>query len=170
MVQTAVAVISNIEISTLRARAIVLPPKTKVRSEMLRERLRLLVCLASAALLCTGASASAQSLGAAASFAVLGNAGVAAAGGAGTIITGDVGSSPTASITGFPPAVVVSPFGLHPNDAAAIAAQAAAVTLFGSLSTGACTDTPVPQMSGAVFTPGIHCFSSTADLASARAT
>ena len=118
-------------------------------------------------LLCTGASASAQSLGAAASFAVLGNAGVAAAGGAGTIITGDVGSSPAASITGFPPAVVVSPFGLHQNDAAAIAAQAAAVTLFGSLSTGACTDTPVPQMSGAVFTPGIHCFSSTADLAGA---
>jgi hypothetical protein len=38
--------------------------------------------------------------------------------------------------------------------------------LFTALNSGACTDAPGPQMSAAVFGPGIHCFSSTADLAS----
>jgi hypothetical protein len=107
----------------------------------------------------------AQSLGAASSFAVEGAAGVTAAGGAGTVIGGDVGSSPNASITGFPPALVVPPFGVHANDGAAIAAQAADTALYISLGNGACTDTPIPQMSAANFGPGIHCFSSTADLA-----
>jgi len=112
-----------------------------------------------------GSPALAQSVGAASSFAVEGAAGVTAAGGAGTVITGDVGSSPSASITGFPPAVVVPPFGVHANDAAAIAAQAAATALFTTLGAGACTDSPGPQLSGASFGPGIHCFSSAADLA-----
>ena len=107
----------------------------------------------------------AQSLGAASSFAVEGAAGVTAAGGAGTVIGGDVGSSPNASITGFPPALVVPPFGIHANDGAAIAAQGADTALFINLGNGACTDTPIPQMSAANFGPGIHCFSSTADLA-----
>src|SRR5512141_423441 len=93
-----------------------------------------------AALLCASLTAAAQSLGAASSFAVEGFAGVTAAGAAGTVISGDVGSSPSASITGFPPALVVPPFGLHPNDAAAIAAQAADVALFTRLGAGACTD------------------------------
>jgi ice-binding like protein/exosortase sorting signal-containing protein len=117
------------------------------------------------ALLCTVLPAAAQSLGAASSFAVEGFAGVTAAGAAGTVIAGDVGSSPSASITGFPPALVTPPFGLHPNDAAAIAAQAADVALFTSLGAGACADTLLPQMNGANIGPGIHCFSSTADLA-----
>jgi ice-binding like protein len=112
-----------------------------------------------------GAQAQAQSLGAASSFAIQGSAGVTAAGPAGTIVAGDVGASPNASITGFPPAVVLAPFGLHPNDAPAIAAQAADTALFTSLGTGACTDNPTPQMSGANFGPGVHCFATTADLA-----
>src|SRR5512141_3333753 len=102
-----------------------------------------------AALLCFSLPALAQSLGAASTFAVEGFAGVTAAGGAGTIISGDVGSSPSASITGFPPALVAPPFGLHPNDAAAIAAQAADVVLFNTLGAGACADTVGAQMSGA---------------------
>lgn len=110
-------------------------------------------------------TAAAQSAGAAASFAVTGAAGVTAAGGAGTVVNGDVGASPTASITGFPPAVVVPPFALHANDAAAIAAQGAAVALYTTLGAGACTTTPTAQMSGASFGPGVHCFSSAADLA-----
>lgn len=118
-----------------------------------------------AALLCFSLPALAQSLGAASSFAVEGFAGVTAAGAAGTVISGDVGSSPSASITGFPPALVAPPFGLHPNDAAAIAAQAADVSLFTTLGAGACADTVGAQMNGASFGPGIHCFSSTADLA-----
>src|SRR5512141_1219436 len=119
-----------------------------------------------AALLCFSLPALAQSLGAASSFAVEGFAGVTAAGGAGTQISGDVGSSPSASITGFPPAIVVPPWGIHRNDAAAIAAQAAATALFTQLGAGACADNPLPQMSGVTFTPGIHCFTTTADLAS----
>lgn len=117
------------------------------------------------ALLGSSSLALGQSLGAAASFAVVGAAGVTAAGGAGTIVTGDVGASPTPSLTGFPPAVVVPPFGLHANDAAAVAAQAADVALFTALGAGACSDSVLPQMSGVAFTPGIHCFSSSADLA-----
>ena len=119
-----------------------------------------------ATILCAPAMALAQSLGAAGSFAVQGAAGVTAAGGAGTVITGDVGASPTPSITGFPPAIVVLPYGLHSNDAAAIAAQGADVALFTALSSGPCTDTVGAQMSGVNFGPGIHCFSSAADLAS----
>ena len=133
---------------------------------MLRKRLSIVASVGLTALLCSAGSAVAQSLGAASSFAVEGAAGVTAAGGAGTNINGDVGSSPNASITGFPPAIVLSPYGLHANDGAAIAAQGADVALFTALGAGACTDTPVPQMSAASFGPGIHCFSSTADLAS----
>src|SRR5512141_1760555 len=102
-----------------------------------------------AALLCFSLPALAQSLGAASSFAVEGFAGVTASGGAGTVVSGDVGSSPSASITGFPPALVAPPFGLHPNASAAIAAQAADVALFISLGTGACTDNLGAQMNGA---------------------
>ena len=118
-----------------------------------------------AALLCGALPALAQSLGAASTFAVEGFAGVTAAGGAGTLVAGDVGSSPSASITGFPPALVAPPFGLHPNDAAAIAAQAADIALFTTLGNGACTDNLGAQMNGANIGPGIHCFASTADLA-----
>ncbi|MDQ2943668.1 MAG: ice-binding family protein [Candidatus Dormibacteraeota bacterium] len=132
---------------------------------MLRKRLNLVASVGLTALLCSSSPALAQSLGAASSFADEGAAGVTAAGGAGTVITGDVGSSPSASITGFPPALVAPPFGLHANDAAAIAAQGADVALFTALGAGACTDNPGAQMSGVSFGPGIHCFASTADLA-----
>lgn len=117
------------------------------------------------ALLGFASPAVAQSLGAATSFAIEATAGVTAAGGAGTVITGDVGTSPSASITGFPPALVVAPFGLHANDAAAIASGAAVTALYTELNLGTCTTTPGAQMAAINFTPGIHCFSSSADLA-----
>ena len=132
---------------------------------MLCRRLSLVTSVGLTALFSSPMPALSQSLGAAASFAIVGSAGVTAAGGVGTVVNGDVGSSPNASITGFPPATVLPPFGLHPNDAAAIAAQAADVALFTALGAGACADTPLPQMSGANFGPGIHCFTTTADLA-----
>jgi len=43
-----------------------------------------------------GLAQTAPSLGAAASFSVLGNSGVTGSTGAGTVVNGDVGSSPTA--------------------------------------------------------------------------
>src|SRR5580765_180619 len=101
--------------------------------------LKRLGCVASVGLavfVWSSAPARAQGVGAAASFAVEGFSGVTAAGGAGTVITGDVGSSPSASITGFPPAVVALPFGLHFNDGPAIAAQSADVALFTALGNG----------------------------------
>jgi hypothetical protein len=131
----------------------------------MRARSMTLACAGMLALVSAPLASFAQSLGAASTFAVEGFAGVTAAGGAGTVVSGDVGSSPSASITGFPPALVAPPFGLHPNDAAAIAAQAADVALFTALGTGACTDNLGAQMNGANIGPGIHCFSSTADLA-----
>lgn len=129
------------------------------------QRSTAVACVVMATLLGSPSNGLAQSAGAASSFAVTGAAGVTAAGGAGTVITGDVGSAPSASITGFPPALVVAPFSVHANDAAAIAAQAAAVSLFTALGSAACTTTPGAQMAAASFGPGIHCFSSTADLA-----
>jgi hypothetical protein len=130
---------------------------------MFRERLSLVASVGLGTLLCGASPAFSQSLGAASSFAIGGSAGVTA-GGAGATVTGDVGSSPNGSITGFPPAVVVAPFGLHGNDAAAIAAQSAASSLFTALGAGACTSNPAPQLSGASFGPGIYCLGA-ADLA-----
>jgi hypothetical protein len=118
-----------------------------------------------AALLFGVTPAVAQTLGAASSFAIEATAGVTAAGGAGTVVTGDVGTSPSASITGFPPAIVTPPYGLHPNDTAAINARAAVTALYTELGNGVCTSAPGGQMAAINFGPGIHCFTSTADLA-----
>jgi type VI secretion system secreted protein VgrG len=107
-----------------------------------------------AALLCNPSPAWAQSLGSASSFAVLGGSAVTAAGSA--TITGDVGVSPGTSITGFPPATVVSPFNIHNNDGAAIAAQSATGTLYTSLLSGACTALGSDQLNGQNLGPGCH--------------
>lgn len=131
---------------------------------MLFPRLRVVVGIALVAA-CLPSAARAQTLGASQSFAIVGAAGVTAAGGVGTVITGNVGSSPNTSITGFPPALVASPYGIHRNDSAAIAAKSADIQLYNELGAGSCTDNPVAQMSGANFGPGVHCFASTADLA-----
>jgi len=88
-----------------------------------------------AALLFCGASpASAQAVGAAQSFAILGGTAVTAAPPLSTI-NGDVGIAPAAAtfITGFPAnATVTPPFVNHGNDGVSIAARAATLTLFNS--------------------------------------
>jgi hypothetical protein len=120
-----------------------------------------------AALLCAVTPAAAQTLGDAASFAIHATTGVTAAGAA--TINGDVGISPNGSesITGFPPAIVTPPFGIHANDGLAISARGAVTALQTELGTnGACTNNLAgEQMAGMTFGPGIHCFPSTADLA-----
>jgi hypothetical protein len=113
-----------------------------------------------------GASpASAQSLGAAQSFAIVGGSAVTA-GGTGSVIDGNVGVSPGTSITGFPAeATIVPPFSTHPNDAAAIMAQASTTALYTALGTGVAT--PIgAELAGANLGPGIYSFSTAADLAS----
>jgi hypothetical protein len=116
-------------------------------------------------LLCGTSPVLAQSTGAAQSFAVLGGTTVTA-GGTGTVITGDVGVSPGTSITGFPgSAVVVTPFGTHANDGAAIAAQSSATALYTSLAmTGGATPLGA-ELGGVPLGPGVYSFSSTANIA-----
>jgi hypothetical protein len=84
--------------------------------------------------------ASAQSLGSAATFAILGGSAVNA-NGTGSVINGDVGVSPGTSITGFPAsATVVPPFTTHANDGPAIAAQTSVTALYTFLAgAGPCT-------------------------------
>ncbi len=136
---------------------------------MTRSSLHLMAGLGFVSLICVASPASAQSLGAAQSFAVVGGTAVTAAG-TGTSITGDVGVSPGTSITGFPAqATVVPPFGTHANDAAAIAAQGSVTALYTSLAgTGGATAIGA-ELGGVMLGPGIYSFTSTANIASGTA-
>lgn len=109
--------------------------------------------------------ASAQSLGSAQSYAVLGGSSVTA-NGTGTTINGDVGVSPGTSIAGFPAAATVAlPFGVHNNDGPAVAAQSSGTALYGVLAgAGPCAPL-VAQLDGVTLVPGTYCFASTADIA-----
>jgi hypothetical protein len=119
-----------------------------------------------AAIICSPSRASAQSVGAAQSFAVLGGSTVTAAG-TGSTINGDVGVSPGTSITGFPfAATIVSPYGLHVNDGAAINAQTATTALYTSLAgTGGATSVG-PELGGLTLIPGTYSISGAANIAS----
>src|SRR5450830_1170177 len=87
-----------------------------------------LICFA---LMARASPASAQVLGAAQSFAVLGGSSVSFAG-TGNVITGDVGVATGTSITGS--YTVTPPFGTHNDDGAAIAAQTSTTALYVSLT------------------------------------
>lgn len=119
-----------------------------------------------ATLLLAPALASAQSLGAAESYAIVGGS-AATADGTGSSVDGDVGVSPGTALTGFDgsAATIVAPFGAHANDGPAIAAQASV----GSLSTflsGVSPCSPLAaQLDGVTLSPGVYCFGSSADLA-----
>jgi Ice-binding-like/Putative Ig domain len=135
---------------------------------MMRNSLHLAASAGLAALLCGASPASAQSLGAAASFAVLGGTAVTAAGGAGTVINGDVGVAPQTSITGFPPAAIVPPFMNQGDDAAAIAAQGSATALYTALA-GMGPATPISaELGGTSLVPGIYSIGA-ADIAAGTA-
>jgi hypothetical protein len=141
----------------------------EVNRQMKRNCLHLVAALGLVSLVCGASPASAQSLGAAQSFAVVGGSAVTAAG-TGSFITGDVGVSPGTSITGFPAqATVVPPFGTHANDAAAIAAQASVTALYTTLAgTGGATAIGA-ELGGVTLGPGTYSFTSTADIASGEA-
>jgi hypothetical protein len=112
-----------------------------------------------------GGIASAQSPGAAQSFAVLGGSSVTVAG-TGSLITGDVGVSPGTSITGIPGGgTVVPPFSTHNNDGPAIAAQGATGALYTTLATMGGATVLGPELGGTLVTPGVWSFSSTANIA-----
>jgi hypothetical protein len=106
-------------------------------------------------------AATAPTLGAASSFAVLGatpdvnNTGP-------TLVTGDLGVSPAAAVIGFPPGIVTGT--IHAADAAAADAQSANTTAYGALAGQACNTTfPAPtDLAGMTLVPGVYCFASSA--------
>ncbi|MGK0261831.1 MAG: hypothetical protein ACI8UD_000468 [Planctomycetota bacterium] len=124
--------------------------------------------LTSVALLCGTSSAwaqSAPSLGSSHSFALLGGSTVTVAA-IGTMITGDVGTSPGTSITGIPAGgTVVAPFATHSADSEAVAAQAMATAVYTELATTGGATLITAELGGTTLTPGIYCFSSSANIA-----
>ena len=116
-------------------------------------------------LVCEAAPLSAQtapSLGTAQSYAVLGGSTVTNTGP--SVIGGDLGLSPGTSVTGFPPGVV-SGGAIHAADAAALSAQSSLTTAYNSAAGQSCTqDLTGQDLGGKVLTPGVYCFSTSAQL------
>jgi len=107
----------------------------------------------------TTSTASPPSLGAAASFAVLGASTVTCTGA--SAITGDVGVSPGTGITGFnPPCTIVGT--IHPGDDAAAQAHADLGTAYGVLAAALCEHNLTGQdLGGQTLAPGVYCFDTT---------
>nr|ALG05186.1 ice-binding protein [bacterium] len=101
-------------------------------------------------------------LGTAESFAALAGSAVTNTGA--TVVTGDLGVSPGSAVSGFPPGTVVSGT-IHANDATASSAQADITTAYNSLAGQACnTDLTGTDLGGRTLTPGVYCFSTSAQL------
>ena len=107
------------------------------------------------------AVATAPDLGTARSFGVLGYSAVTNTGP--TTVYGSVGVSPGTSITGFPPGVTTG--AIHPNDAVAAGAQVDATAAYNNAAGQACdVDLSGQNLGGLTLTPGVYCFSSSAQL------
>lgn len=122
--------------------------------------------LAAAFFLLTASPVLAQiSLGTAQSFGVLGGSTVTNTGA--TIVNGNVGVSPGSAVTGFPPGVVVGG-AIHSNDAVAMQAQNDLTTAYNNIAATPCTvDLTGQNLGGLTLTPGVYCFSSSAQLTGA---
>lgn len=108
------------------------------------------------------------SLGSAANFSVLGATPNVANTGP-TVVTGDVGVWPAASVTGFPPGIVIGT--IHLGDSAAQQAQTDLTAAYNDAAGRSCPAANnltglVLGSGGTVLTlvPGVYCFSSTAQL------
>jgi hypothetical protein len=111
-------------------------------------------------LLCGPSTAVAQPLS---SFAVLGGSTVTNTN-TPTIVTGNLGVSPGSAVTGFPPGIVVGGT-IHAADAVAGQAQTDLTTLYNNLANASCnTDLTGQNLGGLTLTPGVYCFSSSAQL------
>jgi len=105
------------------------------------------------------------SLGTAQNFGVLGGSAVTNTGA--TSVNGNVGVSPGSSVTGFPPGVVVGG-AIHSNDAVAMQAQNDLTTAYNNIASTPCTvDLTGQNLGGLTLTPGVYCFSTSAQLTGA---
>jgi hypothetical protein len=126
------------------------------------------VCLplfAVALLLATNPLTAQISLGTATNFGVLGGSTVTNTGA--TTVNGNVGVSPGSAVTGFPPGVVVGG-AIHSNDAVAMQAQNDLTVAYNNIAATPCTvDLTGQNLGGLTLTPGVYCFSSSAQLTGA---
>src|SRR3954447_8868582 len=135
-------------------------------SLMIRSRIGRLIAAALTTLFVGEAlPASAQTappLGTAQSYAVLAGSTVTNTGP--SVITGGLGLSPGSAVTGVPPGRV-SGGTIHAADAAALSAQSSLTTAYNSAAGQSCMlDLSGQDLGGQVLTPGVYCFSSSAQL------
>lgn len=124
--------------------------------------LRLLASLAFVIFLYAAPGLAQTSLGTAQNFAVLGGSTVTNTGP--TTINGDLGVSPGSAVTGFPPGTVTGGT-IHAADAVAAQAQNDVTTAYNALAGTACNVNLTGQdLGGLTLTPGVYCFSSSAQL------
>jgi len=97
------------------------------------------------------------------SFAVLGGSAVTNTA-TPTIVNGNLGVSPGSAVTGFPPGIVTGGT-IHAADAVAAQAQSDLTTTYVNLASEACgTDLTGQDLGGKTLTPGVYCFSTSAQL------
>lgn len=130
----------------------------------MRKKMRWFVSVPLAAIVLFASAASAQSLGSAQNFAVLGATTVTNTGA--SVVTGDLGVSPGTSITGFPPGVVVGGT-INAGNMRAATAQADAHLAYAALKALPCPS--VNNLTGQdlgtlTLPPGVYCFNSSAQL------
>ncbi|MEO6325223.1 MAG: ice-binding family protein, partial [Thermoanaerobaculia bacterium] len=102
------------------------------------------------------------SLGTAQTFGVLALAGVTNTGA--STVNGNVGVSAGTAAIGFPPGIIVGG-ALHNNDAVAMQAQADLTTAYNDIVATPCqVDLTGQNLGGLTLTPGVYCFTSTAQL------
>ena len=101
-------------------------------------------------------AATSPTLGAAASYSVLGGETVTNTGP--TTMSGDLGVSPGSAVTGFPPGIVGPPGTIHKADANAAAAQIGNTAAFTSLDQGCDVTYPgIKDLVGENLVPGVYC-------------
>jgi hypothetical protein len=134
------------------------------------KRKSLLTSLGLAAFLVSASTAFAQiSLGTAQNFGALGGSTVTNTGA--STVNGNVGVSPGSAVTGFPPGIVVGG-AIHSNDAVAMQAQNDVTTAYNNIAATPCDVDLTGQNLGGLtrspsvigLTPGVYCFSSSAQL------
>jgi hypothetical protein len=129
---------------------------------MERMHSRLLATVGVAVFFCGSSAALAQTLGTAANFAVLGGSTVTNTGP--SLVVGNLGVSPGSAVTGFPPGIVTGG-AIHAADGVALQAQTDLTTAYNFLAAQPCgTDLTGQDLGLLSLSPGVYCFSSSAQL------